>query len=108
MTAENPIVDEIRAALDAPPAAGAADLEHLEHTLTSGYAAALSLEAERLRVERRIGEIAAALGRGDDARVPDELAGLGARLAAAETALSHLREMLATLRARADALRAVA
>ena len=40
---------------DAPP------LARLEDTLTAGYARALALEAERWRIERRIGQVATAL-----------------------------------------------
>jgi hypothetical protein len=44
------IHDEIRDLLDAPPTGEAApSLDHIEHTLTTGYATALALEAERSR-----------------------------------------------------------
>jgi hypothetical protein len=84
-------------------------LDELEDTLTSGYAAALALEAERWRIERGIAEAAATLG----AEVAghgrtQELARLGRRLSAAADDLARLREMLGTLRERADAARAAA
>ena len=56
MAAEHPIFAEITALLaDAPRT----PLAELEHTLTAGYAAALELESERMRIERRISEVAA-------------------------------------------------
>ena len=58
------IQDEIRTLLDSPPAgAEAPTIDDIEHTLTAGYATALALEAERWRLERRIAEVAAELGR---------------------------------------------
>jgi hypothetical protein len=81
-------------------------LDRLEHTLTSGYAAALALEAERWRIERRIAEAAALVrGRADGDRA-EEIAGLARSLTAADADLERLRGMLATLRERATAARA--
>ena len=57
------IHDDIRSLLEAPPTGeDAPSLDHLEHTLTDGYAGALALEAERWRIERRIADVAARLG----------------------------------------------
>ena len=61
MADENPIFAEIDALLSERAKPG---LDQLEDTLTSGYAAALALEAERWRIERRISEVAALLGDG--------------------------------------------
>ncbi len=83
-------------------------LHELEDTLTSGYAAALALEAERWRIERGIAEAAATLGDGEGRGRTQELARLGQRLSVAAADLSRLRTMLATLRDRADAARAAA
>ena len=106
MADENRIFDEIRSLLDAPASGDDAPaLERLEHTLTSGYAAALTLEAERWRLERRIAEVAAMLGEGQRLK-GEELAKLGARLTSADTTITHLRGMLATLRDRTDTARA--
>src|SRR6185503_10985254 len=55
----NPIFAEIEALLDdVTPRA----LDEIEDTLTTGYAAALALEADRLRIERQISELASELG----------------------------------------------
>ena len=94
---------EIETLLD-PVAAEEQSLERLEDTLTEGYARALALEAERLRLERRIGELGAAVGSG--AQAPDEIAMLASRLSQASSRLDGLRSLLAALRRRADAMRA--
>ena len=83
-------------------------LDELEDTLTSGYAAALALEAERWRIERGIAEAAATLGDGEGRGRTQELARLGQRLGNAADDLTRLRAMLGTLRDRADAARAAA
>jgi hypothetical protein len=80
-------------------------LAALEDTLTVGYARALELEAERWRLERRIGQLAPRLD-GDDAAPGAELARLARRAARTDGELQRLRSLLATLRARASALRA--
>lgn len=73
-------------------------LANVEETLTAGYARALALEAERWRIERRIGEIAAKL-RHDRSEVrTDEIANLAGRLSDADGELSRLRGLLVTLR----------
>jgi hypothetical protein len=94
------ILEEIRALIDAPVGDDAPTLAHLEDALTGGYARALALEAERLRLERRIGEVAARLGRGEEEGTA-ELAGLARRLSTADDALSRLRVLLGSLKARA-------
>lgn len=96
------LVDEIESLLASPVEA----LASIEDTLTAGYAHALALDAERWRLERRIGEIAAGLGDGNGAHRAEELAGLARRMAGADGDLSHLRPLLASLRDRARALRA--
>jgi len=102
------IYDEIRHLLAAPATGpGAPALAAIEHTLTAGYAEALALEAERWRIERRVGKVAALLGGGETARA-DELAGLGRRLSAMDRELTGLRELLEELRDRAAAVRAAA
>jgi hypothetical protein len=41
------------------------DLDEIEHTLTDGYAQALSLEAERWRLERRVTGLSRGIEHGD-------------------------------------------
>ncbi len=54
---------EIEALLDAPAiGADAPTLAYLEEKLTEGYAEALALETERLRIERRLGALRDLLG----------------------------------------------
>ena len=101
------LLEEIRALL-AGPAAGERDpsLAELEHTLTSGYARAHSLEAEQLRLDRRITEVAALLAAEGAARHGADLTALAARKTAAEGELERLRGLLRALRDRAAAVRA--
>jgi hypothetical protein len=102
------IHDEIRHLLDSPRTGpGVPTLAAIEHALTAGYAEALTLEAERWRLERRITEVAALIGDGE-ATHADELAGLGRRLSATQRELTGLRELLEALRTRAEAARAAA
>jgi uncharacterized coiled-coil DUF342 family protein len=87
---------EIVALLDAPTGGeGAPSLSELEDTLTTGYARALALEAERTRIER---------GLADRSNDPDELRN---RLDDVDNQLTELRRLLAPLRSRARAVRAV-
>jgi len=79
-------------------------LARIEDTLTEGYARALALEAERWRLERRIGEVARE-GRTD---VGEELRSLGTRLTHADGELAELRSLLGTLHERARAVRLTA
>ena len=100
------IQDEIRSLLEAPPTGeDAPSLDDIEHTLTSGYATALALEAERLRLERRIAALATQLGEGSSGP-QSELTKLGQRLSVADGDISRLRRLLSSLRARADEVRA--
>ena len=96
---------DIQALLDEPLTA---DLPRIERTLTDGYAKALSLEAERWRIEKRMGAIATELARGEEAKKARELSTLARRLEASDDALVRLRTLLASLRARADAVRSAA
>ena len=102
MSSDSPIFAQIQALLDASQSAGLAELED---TLTSGYAAALALEAERWRIERRISEMAGDLGDGSGEKT-QEIAVLASRLGSADSDLSRLRALLASLRDRAEAARA--
>lgn len=73
----------------------------LELTLTEGYAEALALDGERLRLERRIEELTAELAEGGQNR-PEELRKLISRLETAEDDLVELRDLLEKLRRRAS------
>jgi hypothetical protein len=76
----------------------------LEDALTHGYAQALALEAERLRLERRLGEVA----RGASTDQAAEIRSLGSRLTSADGELRNLRALLAPLQDRARHMRAAA
>ena len=80
-------------------------LAEIEHTLTDGYAIALALEGESWRIQRRIAELAGRIETGDGTA---EMRELGDRLAETGGSLVGLRASLATLRRRADAVRALA
>ena len=96
--AETTVLEEIRELLSAPAeGAGAPTLARLEDTLTEGYAQALALEAERLRLERRLGEVAREAGGGDPSRLTAELALLASRLTSADGELAKLRALLGSL-----------
>ena len=104
MTDVHPIFAEIEALLDDSTPRR---VDEIEDTLTSGYAAALALEAERWRIERRISDTAAELASSDgEASGAQELAGLAHRLKGNDADLTRLRGMLESLRDRADAARA--
>ena len=66
------------------------------------YAAALALEAERWRIERRLGEVARDAGGAADVR---EFARLSERLETADGELAGLRSLLRRLLARRRVLR---
>lgn len=95
------VIERIRSLLAAPADGGSAPRrEDLEEALTGGYAEALALDGERLRLERKIEQLTAKLARGGENR-PAELRKLMARLAEAEDDLAALRELLFALRQRA-------
>ena len=101
------IYDEIRSMLAAPPTgADAPSLHEIEETLSVGYANALALEAERLRLERRIAAAAAALNTETEDPSTAELAALAQQLTVADGDLAQLRGLLSSLRVRANAVRA--
>jgi len=101
------IHEEIRNLLEAPPTGeNAPSLDHIEHTLTAGYARALALEAERWRLERKIAHIVAKLGADASQQRATELAQLGKRLSSADVDLTQLRRLLSSLRSRANEARA--
>jgi hypothetical protein len=85
-----------------------ATLARLERTLTDGYAHALSLEAERLRLERRMTELADELHDGNREQKAQELAQVSRRISRAGAEIDSLRNTLSQLRAHATAVRATA
>ena len=86
--------DDIRALLDGPPAPS---LESLEDVLTTGYAHALGLEGQRLRIERNLREVVREPGPPSRDR-NRRIAGLTSELADANRDLERFRALLATLR----------
>jgi chromosome segregation ATPase len=86
--------------------ASESDVDSIERTLTDGYAQALELEAERWRVERKIGEVARLLSGGNAADHTAELSALSQRLTRADRELGRLRASLTELRRHADSVRA--
>jgi hypothetical protein len=88
---------EIRSLLDLPAGAELPPRADLEDTLTSGYAYALGLEQERLRIERAL----RAVVRSSDWPDQDEVGALSRRLARADQELAGVRALLSTLRAQA-------
>jgi len=84
---------------------GAPSLAAIESTLTDGYAEALALEAERLRIERRLGEVARDAGEVSAHSVAAEIAALSERLDSADGEIVRLRSLLRSLQNRARAVR---
>jgi hypothetical protein len=92
---------EIRSLLDAPADAEQPPRAIVEDTLTNGYAHALSLEGERLRIERRLRALLRSeLGVSPRVRM-EEIAELTRLLADVDRELAGLRALLSTLRAQA-------
>ena len=84
---------------------GSPPIPELERTLTDGYATALLLEGERIRIERQIEGVAAAID--DNPEGARELSALAERRAKVDSDLDHLRNRLGLLRQRSRELRAV-
>ena len=80
-------------------------LAHIERTLTDGYAHALSLEATRLRLERRMSELAGELNEGNQELKAQELGQVSRQLSQNGMELDRLRGTLSQLRERATAVR---
>jgi hypothetical protein len=95
------VLTEIRSLLDAPASAEQPPRAVVEDTLTNGYAYALALEGERLRIERRLRALLHEEP-GPSARVRlEEIGELTRRLAGADRELAGLRALLSSLRAQA-------
>jgi hypothetical protein len=96
-----PLHEQIAELLRLPEnGAGAPSLDAIESTLTDGYAAALALDAERWRIERRLGQVARDTGDVSVHSVATEVAELSDRLETAHVELARLRTLLRTLQAR--------
>ena len=95
------LLEQIQALIDT----SARDIDEIERTLTDGYAHALTLEAERSRLSRRLSEVAQGIQRGDTAKKARELASLSKRLEGTDGDLSTLSTMLVDLRRHADDVR---
>jgi hypothetical protein len=103
------MLEQIEQLLNAPGSgADAPTLARMEDTLTEGYAQALALEAERWRLERRLGEVARTIDGPDVSSFAEELTALAKRLVHADGELTHLRTLLGTLHERARTLRVAA
>jgi hypothetical protein len=96
------MLQQIEELLNAPTSgADAPTLARMEATLTEGYAQALALEAERWRLERRLGEVAhEAQGEGPS-DLAEELVSLAQRMKRADGELRTLRALLGSLQVRA-------
>ena len=91
-------LDDIAELLDMPEdGAGAPSLDTIESTLTDGYAAKLALEAERWRIEQRLGMVARDPGEVKAHGVAAELAELSDRLETTDGELARLRSLLRRL-----------
>ncbi|HVN61567.1 MAG TPA: hypothetical protein VMT59_09895, partial [Gaiellaceae bacterium] len=80
------------------------DVYELELLLTDGYAEALSIEAETLRLDKRLAAAARRLGDGSVDRA-HEVTSLAHELDERSGELAALRRLLAELRAHTESLR---
>jgi uncharacterized membrane protein len=99
------LLDRIRLLLEQDTDPSVPFLTELEHTLTDGYAVALDREAELMRLERRISELAHAV---DGPEQAEELKELARRRRETEQEIADLRALLPGLQRRVGAARAVA
>jgi hypothetical protein len=103
------MLQQIEQLLIAPTSGAAAPtLASLEDTLTEGYAQALALDAERWRLERRLGEVAREAADPSTSSFAEEVATLAKRLTSADGELNHLRSLLGSLHDRARSMRVAA
>ena len=92
------VLTEIRSLLDEPATRAPSARASVEKTLTDGYAHALALEGDRLRIERRLRELV----RGSGGELGDaEVGALTRALSETHHELASLRRLLAELRAHA-------
>ena len=91
------LVQRIRALLDASAAGTGFPREEVEPTLTEGYARALELEGECLRLEQRIDRLTRAVAEGEDV-ASGTLSAVLQRLNDTEQQAEDLRALLVPLR----------
>jgi hypothetical protein len=94
MSSPDPLLAEITTLLDAP--ASRDDPDRIERTLTDGYARALNLEAEKWRLQKRMGEMSTVR----DRDASKEIVELAKKLEAQDDGLIRLRALLVRLRER--------
>ena len=97
MPVKDPLMAQIAALLT--DAEGHDDPAQLERTLTDGYARALALEADRRRLQQRLGELTVAAAGGETASRL-ELAAAVRRLKRQDDEIGALRRELGRLRQR--------
>lgn len=95
------LLDQIRALLGG----STRDIDQIERTLTDGYAHALTLEAEKARLERRLTEVAHGMQRGNTAKNAREITELTQKIDCKSDRLVLLRGMLGDLRRHAEGVR---
>jgi len=106
MRRKDPLLAQIAALL--AEAEGRDDPVQLERTLTDGYAHALALEAERWRLQQRIGKLTAAAVAGGEPASRRELGAVVRLLERQEEEIGALRLELARLQQRhSSAVRSV-
>jgi len=94
---ERELLDRIQALIDACAVGKALSRNEVEPTLTEGYARALELDGECLRIERRINRLTREVAEGR--QIPSgKLSGLLERLHETEQESEGLRALLAPLR----------
>jgi hypothetical protein len=98
MTEHDLLLADIKRLLAHPD--GPDDPVSLAQTLTDGYARALTIEAERVRLQKEIGRKTATLSRGDTTTRAAELTALVKKLEAKDGTLKDLRSHLDRLRDR--------
>jgi len=103
--AVNPERASVLADIRSLTAAASPELDEVERTLTDGYAHALTLEAEKSRLQKRLTEVTQGLQRGDTAKKAREISDLADRIDAHKDDLVRLRGMLTDLRRHADDVR---
>jgi hypothetical protein len=91
------LLDRIQALIDASAAGAGRPRNEVEPTLTEGYARALELDAECLRLEQRIDRVTRDVAEGKQI-ASGKLSGLLKRLHETEQKATDLRALLAPLR----------